>query len=167
MSLLSYSVFPLELSPVGSIILERCRSVFAFASPIALVILARVRSCMCIEQLDITALAFTSQQDGSRALSLLSYSVLPLEFSTAGRTILERCRSVFAVAPASPQDGTCECPFFLMSTERLDVTALAFTSQQDASRALLLIGLVMFLLGLSLEYQGEAHRRSPLWTRLE
>ena len=51
---------------------------------------------MSIERSDVSALAFTSQQDYSRALSLLSYSVFSLELSTAGETILVRHRSVMA-----------------------------------------------------------------------
>ena len=86
-----------------------------------------------------------SQPDNFRALSLLSYLLVLLELSPAGRTILECCCSIFAFAPASPQDDTCECSIFLMSTKQLDVAALASTSQQDSSRALLLIDLLMFL----------------------
>ena len=112
LSLLSYSVFPLELSTAGRTIFERCRSVFAFASFIAPMILARVRSLMSIERLDVSALAFTRRQDDFRALSLLSYSVLPLELSPASRTIFERCRSVFAFAFPRALDDTCACPIF-------------------------------------------------------
>jgi hypothetical protein len=89
-------------------------------------ILARVRSCMCIQRSDVTAFAFTSKQVDLRALSLLSYSLLPLELSTAGKTILERCRSILSLL--SPERWMILARVrSYMSIERLDVTALAFT----------------------------------------
>ena len=167
LSLLSYSVFPLELSTAGRTIFERCRSVFAFASFIAPMIFARVRSLISIERLDVSALSFTRQQDDFRALSLLSHSVFLLDFSPASRTIY-----LSVAAPSLPSLSPERWMILarvrsFMSIDRLDVTALAFTRHQDDSRALLLIDLLMFLLGLSLEYQEAAHRRWPLWTRLE
>jgi hypothetical protein len=107
-----YSVFSLELSTAARTIFERCRSVFAFASLIAPLILARVLSLMSIERLDVSALAFTRRQDDFRALSLLSHSVFPLELSPAGRTIFECCRSVFTIAFPRALDDTCACPIF-------------------------------------------------------
>ena len=43
-------------------------------------ILARVRSCMCIKRLDVTAITFTNEQDDPRALSLTDFWCFCLGF---------------------------------------------------------------------------------------
>ena len=111
-------------------------------------ILAHVRSCMCIKRSDVTALTFTSEQDDSRALSLTDFLMFLPGLPPACRAILERCRSVFAFAFARSQDDTCAISIFLLSIVQLDATVLAVTSEQDDSRALSLINFLMFLPGL-------------------
>ena len=88
---------------------------------------------MCIKRSDVTTLAFTSVQDDSRALSLIDLLMFLLGLPPACRAILECCRSVFVFAFISAQDDTCVCSIIIMSTERLNVTALAFKSSKTLS----------------------------------
>ena len=61
---------------------------------------------MSVEQLDVTALAFTSEQDDSRALLLIDLLMSLLGFPPTRRAmaILQYCSFVFAFAFASSQD---------------------------------------------------------------
>jgi hypothetical protein len=86
-------------------------------SPARRMILACVRSFMCIERLDVSALAVTSEQDDSRALSLINFLMFLPGLPPACRAILECCRSVFVFAFASAQDDTCACLIYFMSIE--------------------------------------------------
>ena len=96
-------------------------------SSVRRMILVHVRSFMCIKRSDITALTFTSEQDDSRALSLIDLLMFLLGRPPTCRAILECCRSVFAFAFISAQDDTSVRSIILMSIERLDVSALLFT----------------------------------------
>ena len=113
-------------------------------------ILARVRSFMSIERPDVTTLTFTSDQDDSRPLLLVDlFMFLLLGSPPTCRAILQYCSFVCVFAFTNPQDDTCACPIILMSIKRVDVSALAFTNQQDGFRALSLVSYAVFPLELS------------------
>ena len=89
---------------------------------------------MSIERLDVSALAFTSQQDDSRAvLSLLSCLVFLHKLTTDIRTVFERCCSAFAFAFIRVQDDNLRVPDLscVVSNDRMSLP-----SPSQASRTI-------------------------------